>query len=252
MKKTVVLCAVLFAAVAVNAQVSFGVKAGVGINQEKFSLSKASPFLMPGVKVGFYAGPTLTFGQGVVSLHTELTYNLDGLRAGVSDLPVDIGGIAGMLPPETWEGSGVDPGEMGEITVDGALAVHYHTLRLPVMLKVKPAGGLSVLAGPYFSYRVAVGVAATDDIKTLIEASGNYSETMDNVRLEVKEAILPFDVGLALGVQYETEMGVFFEARYNLGLLNRFNLDYLDIDDDESIKPRNHHSSIQIGMGIKF
>lgn len=250
MKKAVILVVTLFAAAAASAQVSVGIKAGVGIAQERFSVSAFSPSVSPGAKVGFYAGPAFTFGKGVVSLQAELTYNLEGTRFGMKDLELNFEGILDDILAGFPE---LDPGELPTSgTLNGAIAIHYHNLRLPLMVKIKPAGGFSILAGPYLSYRVAVGASASDDLKTGLQFADMYDETMKEIRTGVGNAIRAFDVGVALGIEYQTELGVFFEARYNLGLLNRINKNYLEIDGSGSGTPCNKYSAVQIGMGIRF
>lgn len=267
MKRIVTLCIAALSAVAVSAQVSVGVKAGVGFASTDISVKEMSGRLSPGTKTGFYFGPTVDFGiGGKFAIRTELTYNLEGMRLSFTDFPAgDILAGIGSLDPGAGADPGTDPGTGGgtgseilaNAKLNGAAHAHYHNLKLPVLAVFKPAGGLSVMAGPYVSYRVAVGAGFTGDLKTLLDAaqSASAAQTGENVdyagelKTAVKDTFSAFDLGLAFGVQYDLEMGVFIEARYALGLLNT---EKSDLNDGSSLTARSKQSAIQIGMGVKF
>lgn len=267
MKKIFTLCISLFAASAAFAQISVGVKAGVGFANTDISVKEMSGVLSPGVKTGFYLGPTVDFGIGeMFAIRTELTYNLEGFRLNFTDFPAGeiISGIGG-LDPGAGGGAGADPGTgggigseiLGNAKLNGSAHAHYHNLKLPVLAVFKPAGGLSIMAGPYVSYRVAVGTGFSGDLKTLVEAAQSASAAQDGVSVDyagelktsVKDSFSAFDFGLAFGVQYDLEMGVFIEARYTLGLLNTVKS---DLNEGSSLTVRSKQSAIQIGMGVKF
>ena len=56
-----------------------------------------------------------------------------------------------------------------------------------------------------------------------------------------------FDLGLALGAEYNLPMGLFFDATFNLGLLN---LASKSDSEDPSFEVKNR--VFQIGVGYKF
>lgn len=257
MKKIVMLLVALVGAGVAAAQTSFGVKAGVGFANTDLSVKEVTLGLSPGTKTGFYAGPFVDFGLGdKFALRVELTYNLEGFRVNFSDFPAGdiiaplLQELADIMPdPEDIP----DLSMLDNIKLNGAMYAHYHNLKLPVMARFRPAGGLSIMAGPYVSYRVAVGTGFNGDLKTLVQLaeSADGSSYADDLKTSVKDNFSAFDMGLAFGVEYSFDMGVFFEARYTLGLLNTVRTDPFE-DSSYSLKARSKHSAVQIGMGVRF
>ena len=101
-------------------------------------------------------------------------------------------------------------------SVEGADEDSMTFLRLPIMAKYYVAEGFSLQAGPQFGF-VAGGGLVKDFTKSL-------------------------DYGLAVGAGYELESGLFFDARYNLGLANISDVDGADAG----------MSSINVGLGYRF
>ena len=100
---------------------------------------------------------------------------------------------------------------------EGAEDLSVSFLRVPIMAKYYVADGISLQAGPQFGFKIGADDAIDDAIKS-------------------------FDLGLGLGAGYELEGGLFFDARYNLGLTS------LSEDDDFDITT----GSFQIGLGYRF
>lgn len=98
-------------------------------------------------------------------------------------------------------------------------------INVPVLAKVYVMQGLSLEVGPQFSFKVNEEIDGdpTDD-----EGDVNLNEAED------------FEVGLAAGITFETQMGLFATGRYNMGLT--------EIVKDTDIK----NSVFQIGVGYKF
>jgi opacity protein-like surface antigen len=103
-------------------------------------------------------------------------------------------------------------------SMEGADKASLSYLRVPIMAKYYVMEGLSLQAGP----EVAFKVAAENDL-------------MD-------EATKSIDFGIGAGVAYELPMGLFFDARYNLGLSNISESDQVDFK----------NTGIQIGLGWRF
>lgn len=101
-------------------------------------------------------------------------------------------------------------------------------LNIPIMAKYYIIDGLNVQAGPQVGFNVKS--------EAKMEANGE-SETMD-----MKSDTKKVDFGLNLGVGYELPIGVFFDARYNLGLSK------ISKEGDNSAKNR----VFQISVGYKF
>ncbi len=103
-------------------------------------------------------------------------------------------------------------------SVEGADKASVSYLRVPVMAKYYVMEGLSLQAGPEFAFKIGAEDDLTDDL------------------------VKSLDYGLGIGAGYELTSGLFFDARYNLGLANISESDLVDIGT----------SSIQIGLGYRF
>ncbi|GEC77892.1 porin family protein [Flavobacterium aquatile] len=90
-------------------------------------------------------------------------------------------------------------------------------IRIPVMAKYYVADGFNIQAGPQFGF-----VAGGED---------------------VKDSLKSFDYGLGFGAAYELTSGLFFDARYNLGLA-----DLNDTEFDGKITT----NSFNVGLGYRF
>ncbi|MCO6148474.1 porin family protein [Flavobacterium sp. NRK1] len=90
-------------------------------------------------------------------------------------------------------------------------------IRIPIMAKYYVMEGLSLQAGPEVAFKIAA-----DDF--------------------VDEATKSIDFGLGGGVGYELPMGLFFDARYNVGLSNISDVDGFDLK----------NTGFQIGAGYRF
>lgn len=102
-------------------------------------------------------------------------------------------------------------------SMEGADDASISYLRVPVMAKYYVMDGLSLQAGPEFAFKISA-----DD--------------------SIDEATKSLDYGLGLGAGYELESGLFFDARYNLGLANISDVDAFDFG----------VSSFQVGLGYRF
>lgn len=105
-------------------------------------------------------------------------------------------------------------------------------INIPIMAKYYLMDGLSVQAGPQVGF--------------LVKAEGKSGgETQD-----IKDSFQSVDFGINLGAGYELPMGVFFDARYNLGLSK---VNKKIEDEDFGIQPKDiKNGVIQISVGYKF
>lgn len=90
-------------------------------------------------------------------------------------------------------------------------------LRIPIMGKFFVGEGFNIQAGPQFGFVVG-GDAIKDGLKS-------------------------FDYGLAFGAAYELSSGLFFDARYNLGLADL---------NDTPIDAKINANSLNVGLGYRF
>lgn len=77
-------------------------------------------------------------------------------------------------------------------------------LNIPIMVKFYPVKGLSIQAGPQFGYLI--------DAERLENYDNEEEET------DIKDSLKSEDVSLNFGLGYQSDLGLFLDARYNLGL----------------------------------
>ncbi|MFP5439822.1 MAG: porin family protein [Bacteroidia bacterium] len=174
---------------------SFGVKGGVN-----FATINGSDFDSPDSRTSFHVG---VFGEfpiapDLFSIQVEALYSGQGFETDVD------GGIFG--------GSGKVEYQLDYINV-------------PVLAKFYIVKGLSLEAGPQFSFKVNEEIDANPNAN-----SGD---------LDLNEA-KDFEFGVSGGLSFETPLGIFATARYNQGLT--------DIIEDRDVK----NSVFQLGVGFKF
>lgn len=102
-------------------------------------------------------------------------------------------------------------------SMEGAKDAKLNFIRIPVMAKYYVADGFNIQAGPEFAFK----------------AGGDSA---------IKDATKSLDYGLGFGAGYELESGLFFDARYNLGLANIYDGSGFDVKT----------SSFGVGLGYRF
>jgi hypothetical protein len=123
------------------------------------------------------------------------------------------------------------------------LKYEYNYINVPIMGKYYVMDGLNVQFGPQIGFLASAkskGGFSFEDLD--IEGTG-----------DIKDFTQKVDFGLNFGVGYELPMGLFFDARYNLGLTKvnkKINIDEeLDLDiEQKDIK----NGVFQISVGYKF
>ena len=185
--KKIVLLALLFAPVAMYAQgFQLGVKGGVNVSIYTGGDIESDAL------VGFHVGGFMNFKLGsVVSLQPEVLFSSQGAKI---------------------KGSG--------ITDDQNIRVSY--INVPVLLKLKSAGGFYVEAGPQ------VGFKAGDDF--------DGGQSVDNFAKNL-------DFSLAAGLGFHSSMGLGIGARYNAGISK-----VGDFDETALRNPDYKNSVIQVSV----
>lgn len=150
----------------------------------------------------------ITFGAKAGANFSNLTGDAD--TDGITSFYV--GGLADFTISEKFH---VQPELL--YSMEGAEDFEISYLRIPIMAKYYLMEGLNLQAGPVVGFKVAA-----DD--------------------EVDEVTTSTDFGLGLGGAYELSSGLFFDARYNIGLSN-----IIDVDGVEA-----GTSVIQVGLGFRF
>jgi hypothetical protein len=86
--------------------------------------------------------------------------------------------------------------------VDGE-AIGFDYLTLPVMAKLYVTKDLNIEAGPYFNYLLNTSPSTT---------------VIDDAQISLADLKSKVGIGVGIGAEYETRLGLTVGARYNLGL----------------------------------
>ncbi|MDX1315015.1 MAG: porin family protein [Eudoraea sp.] len=114
--------------------------------------------------------------------------------------------------------------ELSEPGFEGKIKLNY--LNIPVMLKVDVADGFFFEAGPQLGF--------------LMSAKEEFDEEGESGEEDIKNEVKDIDFGGNLGLGYELDSGLFFNARYNIG--------FSDINEEEPEKNQNSVFSIAVGF----
>nr|WP_315032329.1 porin family protein [uncultured Chryseobacterium sp.] len=115
----------------------------------------------------------------------------------------------------------------------------YHTLLIPISAKYFITEGLSVSAGANVGLILSAKQKLSADLGLgpLVELEGDKED-------DIKDQVNTLNLAPFVGAEYALENGLFFDARYNLGLSN------LAKHAEGGYKLTN--SFIQVGVGFKF
>ena len=161
---------------------SFGIKGGVN-----FANVRGDDFDGPNARTSFHIGVLAEFPlTDAFSLQTEALYSGQGFQTDI-------------------EGT------------DGKIEYKLDYINVPVLAKIYVTDGLSIEAGPQFSFKVNEQV---DD-----ESAAGGTET---------DEVESFDFGVAGGLTFQTNMGFFASGRYTLGLTDIVK----DVDAKNSVFPK--------------
>lgn len=222
MKKILLASAVaLFAGL--NAQTSFGVKAGYALstlksNETNLEFEGTGGSLKS--KSGFYIGALVEHKlNNKFALQGEVEYaNLGG------KLDISMSGLG--LP-------GVKVTEK----------MHFNRIVIPVSARYYAMPELAVYGGPYVSFKasnkakIEVSGAVVSDPAALNEGEKQLENYFDN-------SLKSTDFGLFFGADYKVYKGLFLDARYSFGLTNMIK----NPVNGEKLKM----NFLQIGVGYKF
>ena len=159
-------------------------------------------------------GPDVDSFKGKTSFHV----------GGVAEIPVS--DDFAVQPELIYSEQGSD---YEEESFEGTVSVNY--LNIPVMAKFQVAEGLSVEAGPQIGF--------------LLSAKDEYTYSGGSEEMDIKNDLKGTDFGINLGLGYELDNGLNFNARYNLGLSNANDGDF-----DGGAEYKN--GVFQIGIGFFF
>lgn len=132
-----------------------------------------------------------------------------------------------------------ESGSEGGIDYDIEEVWKLDYINLPLMFKYYVADGFSLEAGPQVGFLIAANADYEEN------ASGGGVSISESESYDISDFVSSIDYGLNLGLGYKLESGLFFQARYNVGLAN-----INDDDDSDDFKIQN--SVIQVSAGFMF
>ena len=178
-----------------QAQVKYGVKAGLNLSRftENFETMK------PGFHAGIYAQVKL---HPMFSIQPEVLYSMQGA---------------------TEEETNTTLGQT--ITAKGV--VTSHNIIVPLMLQFTPIRPLTIEAGPQFGFNLGMSLYSEVTMSGLVDDS--FEESVDLGEEDYKM----FDFGLAAGLKYNVTSNVNVYARYVFGLTPVF--EYPEGYDDKAM-----------------
>ncbi|WP_080779413.1 porin family protein [Chryseobacterium phocaeense] len=216
--KKILLASALALFAGMNAQTTFGVKAGYTLsklnsNENSIEFGGISGDLKS--KSGFYAGALVEHKlNNKFALQGEVEY-------------ANLGGTAKVSLP-------------GGISVTEKL--NFNRIVIPVSARYYATPELGLYAGPYVSFKtgtkVKMEVNGAPSNPQGINAGEEYLEKAFDDNLKST------DFGLFFGADYNVYKGLFVDARYSFGLTNMIK----DPVNDEKLKM----NFFQIGLGYKF
>lgn len=220
MKKLLLIAAVAVTGVTLKAQETrFGAKAGYSLSTLKYESGGQSESTDP--LHTFYVGGLVEHKfNDKFGIQGEVLYSPLG---GTVDATGDFEG--------DFEGTGRVKGKMT-----------FGTILIPVSAKYFITENLSASLGASF------GIITSANVK--YELSGNAnSENLGaefdfGGKVDVKDQINSLNIAPFVGAEYTLENGIFFDARYNLGISN---LAKNPVDGEKTT-----NSFLQVGVGFKF
>lgn len=208
------------ASIAATAQIKPVIKAGIinstwkgDAQQTLTSLTdKAEGFIDTRNRTGFYAGVAVDLPLGEnFSIEPGLIYTQRGY------------GLRGNLT--------INALKINALNARATSQMHY--VDVPVIFKIKPAGGFTIFAGPQVSYLVNNNLRA--DVNVL-------GFSLLNTNLDITNQFNRLDVGVTGGIGYESESGIGINAAFERGF-NR-----LDKNQNFSV----FNQGVKVGLTYKF
>lgn len=169
-------------------EMRFGVKAGA--NFANMTIKEDGFSIKPESRTAFHIGALVEFPiSDAFYIQPEILYNSVGSKVNFSE------SFMGM-----------------DFSVENTTKLDY--ISIPIMAKYYIMEGLAIEAGP----QVGFLMSAKNDFSSSSTMMGQTES--ESGEEDVKEDYKGIDFGLGIGVSYRLDMGLFFSARYVLGLSN--------------------------------
>ncbi|MAZ72452.1 MAG: hypothetical protein CMC70_04830 [Flavobacteriaceae bacterium] len=128
------------------------------------------------------------------------------------------------------------------VTVTDKTKLDY--INLPIMAKYYVTEGLALEAGPQIGFLVSANAETELDISGIDDPE--FIEFIEDEfgvgDQDISDGTSGIDFGLGLGASYRLDMGVFFGARYTLGLSN-----INDFEGSDNFKQQNNVFQVSVG-----
>jgi hypothetical protein len=241
----------------------WGIKVGGLSSNSTISIKDFSPSINMGSRIGFYLGIVNNVPLSKsLDLQTELMYTNEGSKLSVGK---DLISKCLGLTNEDEEGENKDISKYTKKDLSVSISNSY--VKIPILLKYKTVEGLSIMAGPYFAYRIGLNLSSRN-LENLMDEEEKLTFNIVKTLAEniIKDNTRKLDIGISLGTEYSLK-NLFFDVRYNYSLTNSITdkIDLSSIGTEEvleykdeinlvkkMIEPRIRHHSLQLGIGYRF
>lgn len=211
LKRSILIAVLAICSISMNSQnFSFGVKAGANISN--ITADSPSPDWEHSAKTSFHGGLVLQYKfSDKFGIQSEVLYSMQGAE------------------------DGFDPYyDVNFETKDLRLNLEY--INVPVLAEYGITSGLNVQLGPQIGFLIypeqEVEYTYMDEERKQNSSLNNYTKTVD--------------FALAGGLEYNFDMGLFIDARYNLGLTS------FSENKGGSVLPDSKNSVLQFSVGYMF
>jgi hypothetical protein len=125
--------------------------------------------------------------------------------------------------------------------------VNLGTIYMPLMAKYYFTEFMNVQAGVNLQYIISAKMKVSENLGDDTLGVGDWAEDMFAEETDIKKYVKPFSVSPFIGLEYNLENGMFFGARYNLGVMN-----IAKSNGDDTMFSTTKNSFLQVGLGFKF
>ena len=231
MKKSILLAIALGAFSFTNAQVKFGVKAGVNLANINESYSGFAGEFDGDykMKIGAHLGGFVEIKLAEkFALQPELLFSMQGAKYEEADFN---------------DGAGVSS------SYESTINLNY--INVPVMVKFYPIPKLFIEAGPQVGFLISAKTKF-EESGTDFDEDGNPYSYNESKSIDSKDYFKSIDFGMNIGVGYEFTEMIFANLRYNIGLSDISEApDNVDFDFGllgDVFKTRNNVLSASVGF----
>jgi len=228
--RTLVIITLITSSVQTQAQVKFGVKAGLNVNNISQNFKESDWELDTKMRIGYHIGATVNYGlSDAISLQSGLLLSSKGFSFDLEE--------------------GLDDDE----TIEGYVRAIFNYLEIPINFAYK-INDFQVYAGPY----LAIGIGGKNKWDYTYKYDGDEYKDADEIKLkpvfgevgegdlgEDEDAYSALDFGLNLGVGYQAGP-VLISAGYSLGLGNLTPAYEGDDDDPKDYKFSNRVITLSV------